>query len=296
MQNVNVRRGMTIGVLVASLLASAHSGAAQTSDPVSQAKQYICGMPGTLVVIRSSSNPAQLPMAAAAFRGWAVAMKEIKWPKQDGYATKVQKLATLLDVQGAKFLQQVLANDKATAKDMSAALAPIDDAVLAVVKDPAFGGKCDDGVAAPISPAATPASISTPAPTVAPVSKGDVGQTKIVGAYKMTVNNVETNTEFGSFAKAKSGNIFVAVEVTIESLEDTGVSVNPFFAKITDSDGHVYEHTLGKKVPGLKAASNLGKGKQMSGWLTVEIPKTAKGLTLIYKGYRGSQIIFDLGL
>jgi hypothetical protein len=132
------------------------------------------------------------------------------------------------------------------------------------------------------NPSATPASAS-----------GDVGEAVGAGSFIMTVTKVEVSDEIdmgGAFGKVKaeSGKQFVALEIVFESLSDSDVNVNRNGASLKDSDGFRYQAGGRTRQPEMGFVTNLAKGTKMRGWITFEIPKTAKGLVFDYSPIAGS--------
>jgi hypothetical protein len=126
---------------------------------------------------------------------------------------------------------------------------------------------------------------------------GKVGETLAQGDYRLTVTKVDSAASFGSFARADVGKKLVAVEVIIESADNDGVSVNPMYASLKDSDGYEYNDTFGQE-PALKSQNDLPRGEKVRGWLTFEVPDEAKGLMFTYQPItfeNDVRLRFDLG-
>jgi len=134
----------------------------------------------------------------------------------------------------------------------------------------------------------------TPVPETA---IGKVGETVTQGAYSITVANVETATTYGEFNSAEAGNKFVAVELVIQSGAATGVSVNPFYVSLKDSNGYEYTVSIFGKEPSLKSQNDLPSGEFVRGWVTFEVPDGASGFILTYDplSFDNIKIRFDLG-
>jgi hypothetical protein len=125
---------------------------------------------------------------------------------------------------------------------------------------------------------------SIPTPTSIPQSvKGRIGQTLSQNGYIITVNQAEKSQSYGDYKKAKPGNIFLAVDITIQSDKDKGVSVSTFEATLKDGQGFKYDATFLGKDPQLATQNDLPKGEKIRGWVTFEVPQTARGFTLEYK-------------
>jgi len=154
-----------------------------------------------------------------------------------------------------------------------------------------------------------PAAAATPAATtVAPTATAPkvthkvykVGDTGSALDFKLTVSNVKQCKNKYYFSKPKKGNIWIGVELLVESSADKPFFANPGNAKITDGEGIAYNPSYRSTKdcdPTLKG-TQLAKGEKAKGWVVFEIPKASSGLKLSYNPSRfgASQIIkFDLG-
>jgi hypothetical protein len=84
------------------------------------------------------------------------------------------------------------------------------------------------------------------------------------------------------FLKPEPGNQFVAVLVEIEGIDADGASYNPFYFSVKDPDGFEYNFNAFGKEPQLQSGNQLAPGDKVTGWVTFEVPKKAKRLTLVY--------------
>jgi len=114
-------------------------------------------------------------------------------------------------------------------------------------------------------------------------SKGKVGETLSQNGYLVTVNKVERANSFSTVTKAKEGKELVAVDVTIQSDADKGVSSNLLYCTLKDSDGFKYNVQIFSKDPTLAGQNDIPKGDKVRGWATFEVPIGAKGLVFEYK-------------
>ena len=134
-------------------------------------------------------------------------------------------------------------------------------------------------------PIAMPLPVTdTPVPPTAQpqATLGKVGDTVTQGGYSITLANVETATQYG-YAQANAGNKFVAIEIVIVSGAASGVSANPLYASLKDSQGYAYNTTLMGKDPMLQSQNDMPIGEIMRGWITFEVPQTATGLVFSYE-------------
>jgi hypothetical protein len=110
-----------------------------------------------------------------------------------------------------------------------------------------------------------------------------VGEKAEAAEYAMTVKHVKECTVEHYF-KPRKGNIKLGVEVVLEGTADKRIPVNPFYAKLTDSEGYSYTSTFAGCEPALKSV-RVGKSEQAKGWITFELPKKASGLKLVYSPF-----------
>jgi azurin len=146
---------------------------------------------------------------------------------------------------------------------------------------------------------AVPAATKTATSELTKDIIGKVGDTITQGDYIITLVGIETAASYGDIYKAADGKIFVAVEIIVESGADTGVSVNPMYCKLTDGDAYSYTITFGGKDPFLSSQNDLPKGEKMRGWLTFEVPETAKDFIFSYEPLSVTETIrirFSLGI
>lgn len=141
--------------------------------------------------------------------------------------------------------------------------------------------------ASPLMPSLPPADQKVHAP----------GEMATAAHYKMRVDKVEECKVKEYFAPAP-GNIKLGVLVTVEATADKDVPVNPFYAKVLDSEGISWTSTLAGCSPDLKSL-RLNSGETAQGWITFEIPKSARSLRLAYApfivGSAKQELVFELG-
>jgi hypothetical protein len=136
------------------------------------------------------------------------------------------------------------------------------------------------------NPTPVPTIRSIPTPTAVPqVVKGRIGETLTQNGYIVTVNSAEKSESYGDFRKAKDGFIFLAVDITIQSDKAKDVSSSVVQASLKDGQGFTYDSTWVGKDPQLASKNDIPKGEKVRGWVTFEVPKSAKGFTLEYEGF-----------
>ena len=115
-----------------------------------------------------------------------------------------------------------------------------------------------------------------PAPT-----GGKLGQRIDHKGYIMTVTQIEIAQDFPDARKAREGNKLVAVELLVESNARSGVHVSPDHIKLVDGSQRTYKARSTGKAPILKEQFDIAKGTSVRGWLTFEVPKGVRRMTLV---------------
>lgn len=112
-----------------------------------------------------------------------------------------------------------------------------------------------------------------------------VGEVVEQGSYALVVNEVEMGQSYNSYIQPKPGNQFIAIDLTIISKADQGVSANGLFAVLKDSEGFQYRPRFSGKDPQLGSENDIPNGDKVRGWLTFEVPETAEGLVFEYRPF-----------
>jgi len=136
------------------------------------------------------------------------------------------------------------------------------------------GGSTGTAVTATSAPAGT-------TPTAA-AKTWKVGDTVKLGDWTIIANKASTSTG-GEFAKPKSGNIYLVVNVTVTNGGSAAQAISSIGSfKLADSTGQTYTETI---VDGLKNPpdGNVAAGGKLSGDLAYEVPKTEKSFTLAFQ-------------
>ncbi len=137
------------------------------------------------------------------------------------------------------------------------------------------------------------AATQTPTPEVKTVKVAEVGETLSNDQLKITLNSVDfmeatpNENEF-LIQKAKEGKTFAVVDVTVENVDDEATSISSVIQfKAKDADGYNYEMDLMATISlDQQVDGKLQPGEKVRGKVAFEVPKTAKGL----------QLVFDFGL
>lgn len=115
-----------------------------------------------------------------------------------------------------------------------------------------------------------------PAPT-----SGKLGQRIDHRGYIMTVTQIDIADDFPNARAAKSGYKLVAIELLVESNVRSGVHVSPSHIRLIDGSNRDYKPRSTGKSPILKEQFDIAKGSSVRGWLTFEVPKGVRKMTLV---------------
>lgn len=274
--------------------AQAQSGAPTLADVNADA----CGVFATaskmlgFLTDTKTANYYDLRTTIVSFRGWAVVLREHKpGAKLLTYIAKIEGLANAAD-QGAKvMLAKLPPSGKITVGDFKGPMTTIVEAFKTVSEDPLYDG-CGKSTEKRIPTATATSTVSS---NTSPKISSAIGKAIKLGDYTVTLTNLESDLTYRS-TKPATENRLIAVELLIESGADQGVYVNPFYGHIHDADGYVYDAMIAKE-PSLPNEDNLKSGRKARGWITIEVPKTAKGLLFVYKPpSSGDELRFEFDL
>ncbi len=90
--------------------------------------------------------------------------------------------------------------------------------------------------------------------------------------------------EVETYFRPSPGNLKLGVKVEFEGRSEREVPVNPFHATLIDSEGETYTATLAGCRPTL-SSRRITKDERATGYVTFELPRTAKGLVLSYSPF-----------
>ncbi|MBK7199412.1 DUF4352 domain-containing protein [Candidatus Amarolinea dominans] len=140
---------------------------------------------------------------------------------------------------------------------------------------------------------------TTPVSALTSTPQGKIGEMVRGGDVSITVIQVERMTQVGTARLPQPGTVFVAIELIVESQARAGVYINPLFARLQDDASNVHNISFVGKDPFLETRVNLPKGEKVQGWVTFEVPESAKGLILIYQAVGSNPdagVRIDLGM
>jgi hypothetical protein len=141
--------------------------------------------------------------------------------------------------------------------------------------------------AAGVVPTDAPASVE-PSPTGA-YAVGD--RVKLGDEEYFGVSEVDLDFPGTDLLKPEAGKLWIAALVEIEGINPDGATYNPFFFKVRDEEGFEYNFNAFGKDPQLQSGNELKPGQKVKGWMTFEVPATAKKFTLIYTpGFVGEPV------
>ncbi len=98
--------------------------------------------------------------------------------------------------------------------------------------------------------------------------------------YRMTLETVK-ECKSKQYYHPREGSMWLGVQVKLESTSDKELRVNPFYARLEDSQHHTYTPTFGGCHPVLDSM-RMKKGDKTHGWITFEVPRSATGIHLVY--------------
>ena len=172
--------------------------------------------------------------------------------------------------------------------------------VLAAIAASGGSGNAPAGTVATQSPgafAAAQSSGATDTPSAAPPSATSAGAYKVGDRIKVgdeeyfTVSQVVPAFPGNDVFKPAADKRWVAALVEIEGINPSGATYNPFYFKVRDEQGFEYNFAPFGKEPSLQSGNDLMPGHMVKGWMTFEVPATAKTLTLVYTpGFLGETV------
>ncbi len=107
-----------------------------------------------------------------------------------------------------------------------------------------------------------------------------IGENVDAPDYRMMLVSVK-ECESKEYYHPREGNMWLGVEVKLESTSDNELRVSPFYATLHDSQRHTYTPTFGGCHPQLDSM-RMKKGDKAHGWITFEVPRAATGIRLVY--------------
>jgi len=149
-----------------------------------------------------------------------------------------------------------------------------------------------------VMPTATPpvSSATSAATTSAAFPTGKVGSTLVAAnGIAITLNEYRDSIPGNKSYQPKAGNRYVGVDVTIENRGSQAQSFNEYYGTVRDTEGHQFNTGFGNVAPG--PALNSGKnspGDKARGWITFEIPNSAKVATFRYEPFSDARFIFNV--
>jgi hypothetical protein len=152
---------------------------------------------------------------------------------------------------------------------------------------------------APDPSATEPRATSEPASAELPTLReraAHAGEVATSAHYDMSFSETKECAMEAHF-RPPQGFIKLGVKVSIEARDALQVPANPFYATLVDASNVVYESTLAGCQPALQARQ-LDNGQKATGWISFDVPATAKGLRLAYApvllGAGREELLFQL--
>ncbi len=107
-----------------------------------------------------------------------------------------------------------------------------------------------------------------------------IGENVEAPDYRMKLVSVK-ECRSKEYYQPRQGNMWLGVEVKLESTSDNELRVSPFYATLHDSRHRSYTPTFGGCRPALDSM-RMKKGDKAHGWITFELPRDATGIHLVY--------------
>ncbi|HEX9620877.1 MAG TPA: DUF4352 domain-containing protein [Polyangiaceae bacterium] len=130
-----------------------------------------------------------------------------------------------------------------------------------------------------------------------PAARHAVGEKASATDYELIVSELR-ECKVEDYFEPRPENFLLGVKVTLAGLTGRQVPVSPFHALLKDESGNEYRPTLAGCRPSLRS-QRIDKEEEASGYVTFEIPRSARGLTLSYApfivGGASQTLSFDLG-
>jgi hypothetical protein len=152
---------------------------------------------------------------------------------------------------------------------------------------------------APPGPApAVPQPAAPPAGAAAGVARGKVGERVASGGFGITVEKVAHEPGMKDWVKIGDNERYLALLIAVNNDTGGNAQVYPSQFRLQDADGYGYDGlNLHATMPTLEWQT-MGNRQTVRGYIDFLVPKSAKGLTLVYGdvSVEGSQPIhIDLG-
>ncbi len=131
------------------------------------------------------------------------------------------------------------------------------------------------------TPQATQKPTATPTPTQEIAGVGYYIEWTDV---KVSLLEASVYTDYNEYFGPDEGFKFVSVLVEYEALVD-GVSYNPLYWKLVDSESYGYDYYFIGKEPALDSSNALMAGRKAKGWLTFQVPEAETTFYLVLSDF-----------
>jgi hypothetical protein len=112
---------------------------------------------------------------------------------------------------------------------------------------------------------------------------------------KISLLDANVYTDYNEYFGPDAGFKFVSVLVEYEALVD-GVSYNPLYWKLVDSESYGYEYYFMGQEPALDSSNALMAGRKAKGWLTFQVPEAETTFYLVLSDFiRDGEWQFTVG-
>lgn len=155
---------------------------------------------------------------------------------------------------------------------------------------PAEQGSAGTG---PTAPAAVPAAGTTP-PQVSALPHGSRGQRVESSGFAITVENIIYEPRFDPLGQVNEERRYLALLLLVENNTGKNVTFHPVMFRLQDSQSYEYEPLAMKLTAPSLDWRNMGNRETVRGYVDFTVPRSAKGLTLVYT-QMAQPIRIDLG-
>lgn len=113
---------------------------------------------------------------------------------------------------------------------------------------------------------------------------------KIPNEFKSIYDQADSSTKQSLkenfFSIAKSGNVFLVLDLTIDNTNSEGFQVNPNFMKLNDKNGYIYQYSSATlRLENYFDGTYLDKDDSLNGKVAFEIPEDKKRFELIIETF-----------
>ncbi|MDP1726948.1 MAG: DUF4352 domain-containing protein [Bacteroidota bacterium] len=107
-----------------------------------------------------------------------------------------------------------------------------------------------------------------------------IGEEIVYGtSHIITVTKYDPDTHL-EFLDPEKGRKYVSVEIIYNNISDHSQGLDVMGINVYDDEGYIYDYASLTKQPQFSFISEINSGRKQKGWITFDVPKTAKNLKL----------------